>query len=532
MRRLRQTCASLFILLAALLVGGCGGCSQGSASVERASNATPLERHQEFAEDMQRVQRYDEGLEATLAYARTRSELFEDPDGPVELSAEERRELRQIHAAVVDQLRALDQVKVFWRGSALLSPLTDRRAHARAYLANYATSLVQYRRGLQWVDLTVPNDTLETVLDEPSPQHDLPARSFAQLKWRVIHVKEVSRLFAGYQYYKMVRDDLVASNCLNDAPCREAMDLVETHHEAASLALHRRGWFDFGYNAFDILRDAGFDAWFPVQSRVADWMGDTRIRRKNVNLISREDIARLRPELEPGDIIVTRLNWYLSNVGLPGFWPHAELYLGSPEEMEAYFDQPEVRADFRKRTGHDGLVEYLRDTHPRAWKAYTAPSADTPPHRVIEAVAEGVVFSSLYEAAGADYAAAMRPRTSKVDKARAIAAAFAHWDKPYDFNFNFLTDQEIVCTQLVYKAWRSNDTKDGVDFALAEIMGRTTLPANEMVRQFDEQYDDDDRQLDFVYFLDGRESEQTAVVGDVDDFRASWRRPKWDFAQQ
>ncbi len=36
--------------------------------------------------------------------------------------------------------------------------------------------------------------------------------------------------------------------------------------------------------------------------------------------------------MEPGDIIVARQNWYLSNIGLPGFWPHAELYVGTPEE--------------------------------------------------------------------------------------------------------------------------------------------------------------------------------------------------------
>ena len=41
----------------------------------------------------------------------------------------------------------------------------------------------------------------------------------------------------------------------------------------------------------------------------------------------------------PGDIVVVRQNWFISNIGLPGFWPHAELYLGTVAELQRYFDE-------------------------------------------------------------------------------------------------------------------------------------------------------------------------------------------------
>jgi len=60
------------------------------------------------------------------------------------------------------------------------------------------------------------------------------------------------------------------------------------------------------------------------------------------------------------------------------------------------------------------------------------------------------------------------------------------------------------------------------------VVGRTTLPPNDVVRQWDEQHGTDAAQLDFVAFLDGRVSEDRAVEADEAALRASWRRPKWE----
>jgi hypothetical protein len=499
---------------------------------ENAATTNRVERHEEFSADMKLVRRLDQGLAETLEYTRDNLHLLPNPKGRSDVSDADKQELREVHSAVINRMRALDQIKTFWKGSIRINPLTDKQAHARAYTAGFAAWLVQYRRGLEYVEMTVPNKPLETILDEKSSAHDLPADSFAALKYQVIHVKEVSRLFAGFQYYKTIRGDLTDSNCHNEDACRYAMGLIETHSAAARAQLEERGVVEFSYNAWDIARDMSFGAWFPVQTKVAAWMGDTRIRRKHSHLISHEQLTGMRDQLEPGDIVVTRSNWYLSNVGLPGFWPHSELHVGSPEQMKTYFDDPDVRAHFHKETGHDGLVAYLKAEHPDAWRAYTQRDADGKPHRILEARSEGVVFNSVYEAAGADYAAAMRPTNTKLAKAQAIAEGFSHWGKAYDFNFDFLTDRELVCTELVYKAWQPAEGKAGVDFELDYVMGRTTLPVNSIVRQFDDSYDSEARPLEFVYFLDGREKSGEAVVTGVDEFRKTWRRPKWGFAQK
>ncbi len=60
-----------------------------------------------------------------------------------------------------------------------------------------------------------------------------------------------------------------------------------------------------------------------------------RERPPHQGLISQEQLQELKAELQPGDILIERRNWFVSNSLLPGFWPHAALYLGSHEELVA-----------------------------------------------------------------------------------------------------------------------------------------------------------------------------------------------------
>jgi hypothetical protein len=130
-----------------------------------------------------------------------------------------------------------------------------------------------------------------------------------------------------------------------------------------------------------------------------------------------------------------------------------------------------------------------------------------------------------------DYLGVMRPRLPKLEKARAIARAFAYQGRPYDFDFDFLSDAGLVCTELVWKSYAPSADVKGLALPLVEVAGRQTLPANEIIRRFDLELDSPNRQLDFVAFLDGRESNGDAVLSDVAAFRRSHTRLKWDVAQ-
>jgi len=289
-----------------------------------------------------------------------------------------------------------------------------------------------------------------------------------------------------------------------------------------------KGPFKTLLNGWQIAKDASFDAWFPVQKGVSTWMGDTKVWRLKNSLVTKEQIAEVRKKLEPGDVVLVRHEWYLSNIGLPGFWPHAAVYVGTPEEREKYFADATVMQWLKEQGTQSGSIEdYLRKTYPEAYGKSTGKTKAGHPRLILEALSEGVLFTALESCLDVDSLVVLRPKLSKLSKAYAIIQAFHFSGRPYDFSFDFLTDSTIVCSELIFKSYAGTDGIKGLKLPLVTIMGRKTMPSNEMVKLFDEEYGTGKEQFEFVYFLDGNEDKGKAFERDVKALRESWKRSKW-----
>lgn len=273
-------------------------------------------------------------------------------------------------------------------------------------------------------------------------------------------------------------------------------------------------------------------AWLPIQAGVSEWMGDTKLFRPGRSLISEKQIEALGARLLPGDVLLERREWYLSNIGLPGYWPHAALYIGTPTERKRFFDDPEVRRWVVSQGQANGdFEELLTRKYPAVAAANLKPQEHGHLPRVIEAISEGVSLTTLEHSAACDSLAVLRPRLSKPERALAILRAFHYHGRPYDFDFDFATDSELVCTELVFKTYEPAAGNQGLSLPLVEMLGRKLMPANQIIRQLDEQWDTPGRQFDFVAFLDGHER-KGAIERDVTALRSSWRRPKWHIVSQ
>jgi hypothetical protein len=243
---------------------------------------------------------------------------------------------------------------------------------------------------------------------------------------------------------------------------------------------HGFGPFAAWKETWDARLKSGFSfPFYQIVARVSCFLGDTRTssRPPAVSLAQAEALER---RLRPGDLLLVRQDDFLSNAFLPGFWPHALVWLGAPEAWTA------LRLADGTRLGDDPLV---RAVLPRL--AVTDEHGLAP--RSIEAVSEGVVFSSIGHVLHKDYVVALRPTLSEAQVAESIRRALALHGRPYDFSFDFATDDRVVCTELVYRAYDPHlNFRVQVDApppgpspavpGVAPIAGRIAMTANDIAR--------------------------------------------------
>jgi hypothetical protein len=204
--------------------------------------------------------------------------------------------------------------------------------------------------------------------------------------------------------------------------------------------------------------------------------------------------------------VIERRNWYLSNAFLPGYWPHSALYVGTAEELRAMGFEADPR-----------VAKHLA--------AFARPDAAGHAPAFIEAVSEGVVFTTLEHSVGeADSVAVLRPRLTFEQIKEVIARAFSHAGKPYDFDFDFFSADKLVCTEVVYRSYGSY-----IDFPLVNVLGRKTLPAIEIVRYWSSPVGAP--QLEFVAFLDGDETSGRCTERDAEALKESIARPALTWRQ-
>ncbi len=171
------------------------------------------------------------------------------------------------------------------------------------------------------------------------------------------------------------------------------------------------------------------------------------------------DVRRQLDELlQPGDVLVTRKEHALTNYFLPGYWPHAALYLGDSATLtDRGFNR---HAHVRNR-----------------WPEFHSLDADEP-RRVLEALKDGVWLRSLTSPASSDAIAVIRPSIDEAAIIDALARALAHEGKPYDFDFDFTRSDRMVCTEVIYRTYEG---VADVRFDLTRRVGRLTLSAEDLL---------------------------------------------------
>jgi hypothetical protein len=387
----------------------------------------------------------------------------------------------------------------------------DPALQARCFLVGYGAGATLYATALNLV-VGYGDDATRKKLNEADPAWNLPAGKFDEVLASVSSDRVANTFTEMAAYYASRRGDWEAAGLFAPDDMAWLGNRIERETDEA-----RAHGIDRDKVRFEqLLRRVKSDAYDPVyaaQSLVSTWIGDTRLVGRP-SFISHAQIKSIQPLLKPGDIFLERRNWFASNAFLPGFWPHAALYLGTPADLE--------RLGVLRR----GPAGQWTADDPNVTKhlaAYLTPAHDREPNTVMESVSEGVIFNSLTESMGADYVAVLRPRVPDAQKAAALTRAFSHVGKPYDFEFDFSSSDKLVCTELVYQSYEG---ALHLDAYMEQIVGRPAIPALQFCRKFARERGTPAQELEFVLFLDAVPATGTARLASEDDFCASADRPR------
>ncbi len=428
--------------------------------------------------------------------------LIGELDGSMDGAAvvEQAEAVMSVWGELLEHLATIDLIKGKYAGFAHINVLKESELHADAFLLAYAAFMVEQSSVQEIVGTVGDNTHLITLLNEGTESTPVPEQSYSDLKLKLTSSDELVRLNAGRLYFELIKtkssqDDLAS--------------LIESSLGRIDSSLDQYPKL-LAENPLEFLERSSFEAWFPIQKQVAISLSYVSVATRDY-LIKPEHLEPHIDKFFPGDIFVERREWNATNVGIPGYWTHAALYLGTLEEMDEYFG--------------DSFSNFVAEKYPEVFAEFQEKDDHGFPLRVIEAKRPGVILTSLEYSGGGDALGVLRVADLSKDKRKAVVMnALSHFGKSYDFNFDFTTDTTVVCSELIYRAYLDNGA---ADFELEQLNGRLLYAPNSFVSKFDDEFESDSTQLEFVLFLDGNESTKEIVVRDASEFRDSWNRPKW-----
>lgn len=345
------------------------------------------------------------------------------------------------------------------------------REEWRVFLVAYAAACEVVRLDRLLVERVAAHRLVQRKLNEGERAHRIPRRTFTAIFRSLADPRNAWRMEQAMML--RAREADLVDALADDVACGVLVrELPELERALDPSRLRYLGlWFRYRLHSLRRRaasgRQQGLFALLETSGRTAAEIRDRR-RPRRITAAAREAITTL---LRPGDVLVTRQEGALTNLFLPGFWPHVALYLGTEAQ------RAEIGLELPQSKPPQSIGERAQD-----------------PMRVLEARADGVRLRPIAETLAVDAVAVIRPLIEPAEVAAGIERALAHEGKLYNFDFDFFRADRLVCTEVIYRGF---DGVGGLELPLRARAGRPTLAAEDL--------------LDLA--LDGRSFEVVLVFG-------------------
>ena len=342
----------------------------------------------------------------------------------------------------------METIEALSRAVGSLDHLRDP-GRLRCFLAGYAAACMLARVNRFLVDDLATHKLVQRKLNEAAPEWRIPRRQYTRVRKSLTDPMNAWRMYEAMRFARTHREELAA--LAHDpllAPYAADLEGLEANLQPGFrkyLKAHLRyRWHSWRRRRASATQQALFSV-FAFSGRMISRLHYGRSKRLRPRVF-----AKLAAMLRPGDVLVTRHHRALSNLFLPGFWPHVALYIGGAGDW-----------------AEDAIT--MDEARRQRWQG---------PIRVLEARKDGVLLRPLEETLTVDAVAVIRPRLKSEQVAQSIGAALVHEGKLYNFDFDFFRSDRLVCTEVVYRAF---DGVGDMDLTLQHRSGRPTLSAEDLL---------------------------------------------------
>lgn len=320
----------------------------------------------------------------------------------------------------------------------------------RCFLIGYTAACLIVRIDRLLLEKVARDSLTQRKLNEGSALHRIPRKQYTEIFESFTNPAKARLMEQAMRYARRhrrlldgMRDDPVVGRLAAELPVREEV-LDPSRRRYLGLladylvhAFRRRGASARQQTIFAALEAGG-----RLASELRDQWTPPRITDELRGCI--DDL------LQPGDVLITRHDRAFTNLFLPGYWPHAALYVGSEADRRAM----EIRLDPERAARWSG------------------------DRRVLEALKDGVLYRPLETTLAVDAVAVIRPRLDTIDVAYALERVSQHEGKLYNFDFDFFRSDRLVCTEVVYRAYEG---VGAIEIPVRERSGRPTVSAEDLL---------------------------------------------------
>jgi len=302
----------------------------------------------------------------------------------------------------------------------------------RDFSVAFCAAEIIVRTGEYLIDLARDRDIIWRKLDEADSRYGIARKRFTRL------YRQLTSAYRMHGFYRACEIfDANEASVMAATPSEIKQILTTLNLPTASRGDHLKRYRRFVRHS---LKRRHISAWkkiiFSIFEMTGSDIADLKIPfvkpPKANKRVTPEIIQDLKSKLQPGDVFVTRHDDAMSNLFLPGIWPHSALWLGAED-------------------------------------------AD-----ILEAKKDGVLLRDVEETLQVDSFVVLRPKLSPAQIETALTRAREHAGKLYDFVFDFRTSDRLVCTEVIYRTYHGIGE---IEFDLIVQAGRHCLSAEELINQ-------------------------------------------------